>query len=279
MWADRTQRSTARARFKLACFATPRETASAVAFARVPRESRLRVGGHSSLVVSRSCTEGERSSAGAAPYVAYAVHHQHDTARARQLAYYTISRETATAVALVRVPRECRLSVGGHSFHVAPRSCTERKRRPAGAVPLRSCVGRSQTARHGAREAGSRVSSPPEKQPPQWRSFACHGNAGCALEVTARTSHHGLAPKERGLSSVQCPSIVRKPITTNAARRTRAAGLRVPPPPERQPAQWRLSACHENTAFTLEVTALTSHHGLAPKERGVPPVQCPCVVA
>ena len=38
---DHSQRSTARARGKLACFATSRETASAVARSRVPRESRL----------------------------------------------------------------------------------------------------------------------------------------------------------------------------------------------------------------------------------------------
>ena len=37
---------------------------------------------------------------------------------------------------------------------------------------------------------------PPERQPAQWRLRSCHVNAGCALEVIARTSYHGLASKE-----------------------------------------------------------------------------------
>ena len=134
------------------------------------------------------------------------------------------------------------------------------------------------SAARRARAASSRVSPPPERQPAQWRSYACHANAGCVLEVTARTSHHGLAPKERGLSPVQCHYIVRSTITTSAARRARAASSRVSPPPERQPAQWRLRACHANAGCVLEVTARTSHHGLAPKERGLPPVQYPLKV-
>ena len=133
------------------------------------------------------------------------------------------------------------------------------------------------SAARRARAASSRVSPPPERQPAQWRSFACHANAGCALEATARTSHHGLAPKERGLPPVQCPFIARRPITASAARRARAASLRVSPPPERQPAQWRSCACHAKAGCALEATARTSHHGLAPKERGLPPVQCPFI--
>ena len=128
-------------------------------------------------------------------------------------------------------------------------------------------------ARH-ARAASSCVLPPSEGQPGQWRSFVCHANAGCVLEVTALTSHHGLAQKERGLPPVQCPSVVHRPIPTSAARRTRAASSRIFHPPERQPAQWRLFACHENAGCALEGTARMSHHGLAPKERHLPPVQC-----
>ena len=73
--------------------------------------------------------------------------------------------------------------------------------------------------RRGAHAACLRVSPPPERQPPQWRLRVCHANAGCVLEVTARTSYHGLAPKERGLPLAMCPPIVRRPITTSAARR------------------------------------------------------------
>ena len=108
----------------------------------------------------------------------------------------------------------------------------------------------------------------------QWRLLSCHANAGCALEVTVHRSHHGLAPKDRGLPSVQYSSTARGPTTTCAARRARAASLPIPPPPEIQPAQWRLFACHVNAGCALEVTARRSHQGLAPKERGLPPVQC-----
>ena len=128
-------------------------------------------------------------------------------------------------------------------------------------------------ARH-ARAASSCVLPPSEGQPGQWRSFVCHANAGCVLEVTALTSHHGLAQKERGLPPVQCPSVVHRPIPTSAARRARAASSRISHPPERQPAQWRLFACHENAGCALEATARMSHHGLAPKERRLPPVKC-----
>ena len=89
-----------------------------------------------------------------------------------------------------------------------------------------------------ARAESSRVSPPPEIQPAQRRLRACHANAGCALEVTARTSHHGLAPMERGLLSVQCRSVSQGPITASVARRARAASSRVSLPPETQPAQW-----------------------------------------
>ena len=59
----------------------------------------------------------------------------------------------------------------------------------------------------------------------------------------ASTSEHGLAPKERGLSLVQRPSIGHEPTTTSAARRARAASTRVVPPPEREQVQWRNRVC------------------------------------
>ena len=47
-------------------------------------------------------------------------------ARAQQVCMFPTSREKVSAVVLASVPRECRLHVGGHSSHVAPRSCTKR---------------------------------------------------------------------------------------------------------------------------------------------------------
>ena len=134
------------------------------------------------------------------------------------------------------------------------------------------------SAARRARAASLRVLPLSETQPAQWRSRASHAKAGCALEVTARTSHHGLARKERGLPPVQCRSVVRRTTISSVARRARAASLRVSPPPERQPAQWRWRAFHANAGCTLEATARTSHHGLARKERSIPPVQCHSIV-
>ena len=130
----------------------------------------------------------------------------------------------------------------------------------------------SASAVRRARAASSRVSPHPEIQPAQWRLFACHVSAGCALGVTAVSSHHGLAPKDRGLPPMQSPSTVRGPITTSTARCARAASLPVSPPPERQPAQWRLIACHVNAGCALEVTARRLRQGLAPNGRGLPTV-------
>ena len=128
------------------------------------------------------------------------------------------------------------------------------------------------------RAVSLRVSLPPERQPAQWSWRAFPVNAGCALEVTARAPHHGLEPRERGIPPEQCRSVVRRTTIFSVARRARAASLRVSPPPERQPAQWRWRACHANAGCALEATARTSHHGLARKERGRPPVQYHYVV-
>ena len=144
-------------------------------------------------------------------------------------------------------------------------------------VPFIARMPISASAVRCALAASLRVLPPLERQPEQWRSFACHANVGCPIEATARTSHHGLAPKKRGLPPLQCPLMARRTITTSATRRARATSLRVLPPPERQPPQWRLVTCHVNAGCVLEATARTLHYGLAPKEKGLPPVQCPFI--
>ena len=147
-------------------------------------------------------------------------------------------------------------------------------------LPLVQCpsASRRQITTRAARRAhaaSSRILPPPETQPTQWRLRTCHANAGCTLEATARTSHHGLARKERGFSPVQFPVAVRKPITVSATRRSPAASSRVLPPPETQPTQWRSRVGHAKADCMLEVTARMSHHGLTPKDKGLPLVQCP----
>ena len=88
-------------------------------------------------------------------------------------------------------------------------------------------------------------------------------------------SNHGITLRVRGLSPLQGLSKAHGPIEASAVRRAREASFRVTLPSERQPAQCCLFACHANAGCLLEATACTSHHGLAPKDRGLPPVQYP----
>ena len=131
------------------------------------------------------------------------------------------------------------------------------------------------SAARRARAESLRVALSPEKQRAQWRARVCHAKACCFLEAVAGMPYHGRAPKERGLSPVQCPGLVNGPTTTSAARRTRAESSRTALPPERQRAQWRARACHAKAGWFLKAVAGMLHHGRAPKERGLSPVQCP----
>ena len=128
---------------------------------------------------------------------------------------------------LTCVPRKCRLRVESHSSHVSPRSYAKRERPSASAVPSKVRKPTTASVARRANTASSRVVPPPERQATLYHASACHAKAGCVLEATARTSHHGLAPKERGVPPAQCPSRVRKSITASAARRARAASSRV----------------------------------------------------
>ena len=109
------------------------------------------------------------------------------------------------------------------------------------------------------------------------RTCARYAKARCALEAVAGTSHHGLAPKERGLSSVQWPCIGYEQTTTSAARRARVASTRAAPTPERQQAQWRARAFSTRNPAVLEAAGGTSHYGLAPNEKDVSPVRWTCM--
>ena len=106
-----------RARSTLACCASSRETASAVPRSRVPRKSRLILGGRSWYVAPRPRTEGEGPLGGAMPLPSAPTdHNQRGTARARsKRAYYASSRETVSAAARSHVPREHRLILGRRS--------------------------------------------------------------------------------------------------------------------------------------------------------------------
>ena len=137
---DLDQRDTARVRSNLACCTSSRETASTVARSRVPRESRLVLGGNRWHVAPRPRAERERPLADAAILPAARTdNHSRGTARARsKLVCCASSRETASAVARTRVPREGQLilSLGGSSWHVALCPHAEAEGALAGAVAL-----------------------------------------------------------------------------------------------------------------------------------------------
>ena len=76
------------------------------------------------------------------------------------------------------------------------------------------------SAARRARSASARAAPPLHRERARWRDRVCaHAQAGCSSEAAAGTSEHGLAPKERALSLVQCPSLGHAPTTTSAARR------------------------------------------------------------
>ena len=116
-WLDRNQRGTSRARRKRACCASSRETVSAAARLHVPREHRLILGGRSWYVAPRPRAEGERPLVGVIPLPSASTDiNQRDTARAQQACVLRCARETVSAAARSRVPREHRLILGGRTW-------------------------------------------------------------------------------------------------------------------------------------------------------------------
>ena len=202
------QPDTARVRGKLACFATSRDSASAVALACRSRKCRLCAGGHSSYVPPRSCTERERPSAGAVSFHSAAAYRsQPGAAHARgELASFATSRDSASGVAPACRSRKGWLHVGAHSSHVALRSFTEGERPLADAVPFRSTAGdRVQRDTALARDKSAWF--------PTSRETACavalmRRSRECRLRDGGQRLH--IAPrscsKERGLPLMQCTS-------------------------------------------------------------------------
>ena len=97
-------------------------------------------------------------------------------------------------------------------------------------------------------------------------------------------SHHGLAPKERGLPPVQCSFIGSEAIlpARRGARARRARAHCNSPtaralrhlPTESGRSGALVCARRESRLRKVKASAGTSHHGLTEKERGLPPVQC-----
>ena len=116
-----------------------------------------------------------------------------------------LPRESERSGALACAPRKSRLCVGGRSWQVAPSSCTEGDRPVAGAVPFHR-IHADYNQRGTARVSRKLLccASSPEIASAVARSCVRRAKAGCVFEASAGTSQHGLVPKERGLSPVQC---------------------------------------------------------------------------
>ena len=174
---------------------------------RLPRESWLRTGGRSCHVAPRSGADGGRPPSLAVPvHVARTGRNQCGTAHARiKLSGCTASGETGSAVARAHVPHKSALWIGGHNWHVAPRSCNEGEVPSAATVRFTVPEPTTTGAARRARAASSRAAPPPERQPAQWRARTCHEKAACASEAATDTWHHGLATEQRDLPPLQFP--------------------------------------------------------------------------
>ena len=145
-------------------------------------------------------------------------------------------RSGALACAL----RDSRLCLGGRSWYGAPRSCENGERHLAGAAPLcRAQTDYYQCGMARARRKRACCASSRETASAVARSRALHAKAGCASEVAAGTSQHGLGPMKRDFSPVRWPYVGYTPTIISAAWRARVASARAAPRLERHRAQWR----------------------------------------
>ena len=98
------------------------------------------------------------------------------------------------------------------------------------------------------------------------------------VEAAAGMWEHGLAPKEGGLSLVQCPSTRHRATTTGAVRgaRARQARMRRLLPRERQ-RNGAQARCPRKPPHEFYAAAGTWEHGLAPKKGGFSLVLCPSI--
>ena len=127
-----------------------------------------------------------------------------------------------------------RLPVGDRGWYVGTRPCTEERGLSLVQWPSKGHGSTTTSATRRARAASARDAPPPERCKRSGAIACAHTRKWAVLEAAAGTSEHGVAPKERGHSLVQWPFIGCKPITTSAARRTRAASAHSAPPPERE---------------------------------------------
>ena len=136
-WTEHDPPGTVRARGKLACCASSREKASAVARARVSRESRLRQVEAAAGTSHHDLAPKERVSAGAVPFHRAWVNHNppwHGSRAREARVLHLLQRESVRSGRCTRVTRKPAAQNGGRRWRVVPRFRTEGERLSAGAV-------------------------------------------------------------------------------------------------------------------------------------------------
>ena len=213
------------------------------------RESGLRVGGRGWHVGARPCIEGgwillvRWPSVGNGSTLTSAAWHAR-ASKAHVLCLLPTESQRSSAIALCHTKADCALeTAAGHSEHgLAPRGRgfsqvqwppVEHEPTPTSAA-RRARASQARVLRHLPRESQrSGVQAHYTHKPPH--------------EVWGkdRTWEPGLATKKGGFSLGQYPSIVHGAIAASAARRARATSARAGSRPQREPAQRRASALHE----------------------------------
>ena len=164
----------------------------------------------------------------------------------------------------------CWLDVGGRSWHVAPRPRAKRESRLAGARSFYET--RADHSQRGTARTRSKleccVSSPetastvaPAPREPR--------GAGLALEAAAGTSHHGRAPKGRGLSPSQRSLAGREPQPArHRAHAKQARVLRLLP----RDSERRRACAARATRRWLGVGGRSWHVAPRPRAKGESPL-------
>ena len=167
------------------------------------------------------------------------------------------------------------LGVGHHSWYVASRPPKERRF----SLAQRRCAEYEPTTTRAAwraRTASSSGAPPPPRQRASARVRCASSGAGMALEAAAGTSHHGRAPRKRGLSPTLyfCCCACGDHNQRGTARTHRNLECCASSPKTAGDGA-RVRRVTSGAGLALETAAGTSHHGQALMENGLSPARCP----
>ena len=201
-WTELNQRGMARARGNLACFASSRETGSAVVRS-CDFQPKPAVDWRPHL--ARRTTVLNRRREGLLPSQRYSHVRSMTTTRAARHASAASSRAAPPSERQAPQWRACNCDAkAGRTLEAAASTshhslAPKETGHPVVQYPLVVRVATTTSAPWCARAASSRAAPPPERYAAQCRSLSCHAKAGCALEAAAGTSHRDLAAKREML--------------------------------------------------------------------------------